>query len=220
MTLLGVGVICLLVVAIAAGAALGVSRRASEPADPPLAAVQPQVEAETVASIAGVGPAAAVEPPAAQSSPVKAPVARTQRKTPAKAPVARALPAEMPTVEAAALMEEPASGFVEASVASAPAADSASSALVLEPGVVTITGCLERNNDGFRLKDTAGVDAPKSRSWRSGFLTRRSVSIDVVDLADRQQLPTYVGQRVSVTGLLLDREMDVRSLQRVAEDCD
>ena len=31
---------------------------------------------------------------------------------------------------------------------------------------VVIEGCLEHNGVGFRLKNTTGEDAPKSRSWR------------------------------------------------------
>ena len=39
---------------------------------------------------------------------------------------------------------------------------------------VTVTGCLERTDEGFRMKDTSGADAPKSRSWKSGFLKKGS----------------------------------------------
>lgn len=84
---------------------------------------------------------------------------------------------------------------------------------------VTITGCLERNDETFRLKDTAGASAPKARSWKSGFLKKGSAPIAVIDAGNRVKLPTHVGQRVSVTGTLVDREMQVRSLQRVAASC-
>lgn len=84
---------------------------------------------------------------------------------------------------------------------------------------VTITGCLEGAGDGFRLKDANGTDAPKARSWKSGFLKKSSPSIEVVDAANRLQLPTHVGQRVSVTGVLVDREMKARSLKRIATSC-
>ena len=85
---------------------------------------------------------------------------------------------------------------------------------------VTITGCLERADETtFRLKDTVGADAPKSRSWKSGFLKKGSASIEVVDAAHRLKLLDHVGQKVSVTGTLVDREMQVRSLQRVATSC-
>lgn len=84
---------------------------------------------------------------------------------------------------------------------------------------VTITGCLERADETFRLKDTAGADAPKSRSWKSGFLKKGLASIEIVDTAHKLKLPDHVGQRISVTGRLVDREMQVRSLQRVAASC-
>jgi hypothetical protein len=69
------------------------------------------------------------------------------------------------------------------------------------------------------LKDTSGVDAAKSRSWKSGFFKKSAASIEIVDGANRLQLPTHVGQRVSVTGLLVDREMQGRTLKRVAAAC-
>ena len=100
-------------------------------------------------------------------------------------------------------------------------AANATAAKTAAPGSapVTITGCLERTDETFRLKDTTGVDAPKSRSWKSGFLKKGSASIEVVDAANRLKLPGHVGQRVSVTGTLVDREMKIRSLQRVAASC-
>jgi len=83
----------------------------------------------------------------------------------------------------------------------------------------TITGCVERDDETFRLKDAAGTDVPRSRSWKSGFLKRRPAAIELVDAADRLTLPTYVGQRVAATGVLVDRELQVRSLRRIAFSC-
>ena len=40
------------------------------------------------------------------------------------------------------------------------------------PDAVVIEGCLEQNGEAFRLKNTTGEDAPKSRSWKSGFLKK------------------------------------------------
>ena len=108
---------------------------------------------------------------------------------------------------------------VDASAAPAPVADSTPIPPTAKSVPVTITGCLERDSDSFRLKDTTGEKAPKARSWKSGFLKKGSASIDVVDAANRVKLPTHVGQRVSVTGTLVDREMQVRSLQRVSTSC-
>jgi hypothetical protein len=83
----------------------------------------------------------------------------------------------------------------------------------------TLEGCLERSGDAFRLKDTSGADAPKSRSWKSGFLKKGPAAVDVVDPADSLGLANRVGTRVSVTGTLVDREMQARAIHRVASSC-
>jgi len=84
---------------------------------------------------------------------------------------------------------------------------------------VTIEGCLERADETFRLTDTAGTSAPTSRSWKSAFLKKRPAAIEVRDSVKRVNLASHVGQRVSVTGTLVDRQMRVGSLQRVSPSC-
>jgi hypothetical protein len=84
---------------------------------------------------------------------------------------------------------------------------------------VTIAGCLERGDDSFRLKDTSGADAPKSRSWKSGFFKKGSATIDLVESGNGPKLRDNVGKRVSVTGTLTDRTMRVQSVRRVAPTC-
>ena len=84
---------------------------------------------------------------------------------------------------------------------------------------VTVAGCLERADETFRLKNTEGADAPKARSWKSGFLKKSPASIELVDPANRLRLTNRVGQRVSVTGTLADGQLQVRSLRRVAGSC-
>jgi hypothetical protein len=84
---------------------------------------------------------------------------------------------------------------------------------------VTIEGCLERADDTFRLTDTAGTNAPTSRSWKSGFLKKRPAAIEVRDTVKRVNLASHVGQRVSVTGTLVDRQMRVGSLQPISLSC-
>jgi hypothetical protein len=85
--------------------------------------------------------------------------------------------------------------------------------------VAVITGCLERDDQTFRLKNTSGADAPRSRSWKTGFLKKGNASIAVIDGSNRFKLTNHVGERVSVTGTLVDREMQLRSLQRIAPSC-
>jgi hypothetical protein len=87
------------------------------------------------------------------------------------------------------------------------------------PISATINGCLERDGEDFRLKDTEGEKAPKARSWKSGFLKKGTPKIDVVDAGNRLKLKDHVGQRVTVSGMLSDREMQARSLKSVAPSC-
>ena len=80
---------------------------------------------------------------------------------------------------------------------------------------VTITGCLVSDGERFRLNDTSGSEAPKSRNWKTGFLRKRPASIAVVD-AGEVALRPHLGQRVALTGTLEDRDLRVHSLTRVA----
>jgi hypothetical protein len=85
---------------------------------------------------------------------------------------------------------------------------------------VTITGCLEISVDQaeFRLTDTEGVDAPRSRSWRTGFLKKGSAPVALVEPPDRRALQTNVGRRVAATGLLTSHDLKVSAL-RVVGPC-
>jgi hypothetical protein len=95
------------------------------------------------------------------------------------------------------------------------------SPVAVGPGSVTVTGCLETsgNDNRFRLTDTEGLDAPKSRSWRTGFLKKQSTSVALVEPPDPHALQTQVGQRVAATGLLTNRELRVTSLRVIASRC-
>jgi hypothetical protein len=69
------------------------------------------------------------------------------------------------------------------------------------------------------LKDTDGADAPKSRSWKSGFLKRSRATVRLDDSSSAARLADHVGRRVSVTGPVVDRQMRVQSVRRVAASC-
>jgi hypothetical protein len=99
----------------------------------------------------------------------------------------------------------------------APAASAAPKTASELPDAVMIEGCLEQTGQSFRLKDTSGEGAPKSRSWKSGFLKKGTRPVDVVDWNNR--LKDHVGERVTVSGMFVDGEMRVRSLRRVAASC-
>jgi hypothetical protein len=116
-----------------------------------------------------------------------------------------------------------ATAVVATSAAPEMAADKETSALkapVAESTSATIAGCLERDGDSFVMKSVEGADAPKARSWKSGFLKKGTPRIEVMDVSNRLKLSDHVGERVSISGMLADREIQARSLRRVASSCE
>jgi hypothetical protein len=104
-------------------------------------------------------------------------------------------------------------------IATTPIPESVTAGTVIPP--VTITGCLEisANEDAFRLINAEGVDAPKARSWRTGFLKKRSAPVVLIEPPDPQALQMQVGKRVAATGTLTSRELKVSSLHVVSPSC-
>jgi hypothetical protein len=142
---------------------------------------------------------------AAHQAVLPAPAPRAVKAVATKANTTAPAPAQSPVKKNA-----PANAHANASANASAAALTA----------VTITGCLEQNHDSFRLKDTSGTDAPKSRSWKTGFMTKHAKTITVVDSGNRLKLGSHVGERVSVTGVMGDKDMQGRSLKSVASSCD
>jgi hypothetical protein len=104
----------------------------------------------------------------------------------------------------------------------AAAASAATTILASAQPPVTITGCLEMTTDGreFRLTDTEGDNAPKSRGWRSGFLKKRPSAVELLSPPDPLALRKYVGHRVAATGMLDDRALSMRSFAPAGAACD
>jgi hypothetical protein len=137
-----------------------------------------------------------------------------------KTVAAKVSPAPVPSKEKVHAAEAlTGNGPAVPSAANAPAAEPTAMADVQPSATVTITGCVELDEETFWLKDTAGADVPTSRSWRSGFLKKRSSPIELVDANHTLKLRNYVGQRVAATGMIVNREMRARSLQRVVAPC-
>ena len=207
----GIGVACVVTVGI-----LIAARELSPSADMPATVVQPRhvaVEAQPE-NVAAADIQSHIEAAVEAEPKNAAPVEATAKKV-------RVAQAPAPTTEAS---EAPVADAVPAETlmayATASSAPTVEPAVVQDPAEVTIAGCLEHDNDKFRLKNTTGVDAPKSRSWKAGYLKKRSASLEVVDTANNLRLPNHVGQRVSVTGVLVDREMQVYSVRSIAPSCD
>lgn len=84
---------------------------------------------------------------------------------------------------------------------------------------VSVTGCLERDDAAYRLTETTGKQAPKSRSWKTGFITRRNSDLSVVDASRKLKLKDHVGHRVTMTGSVRDGEMRANSMRHLAASC-
>ena len=84
---------------------------------------------------------------------------------------------------------------------------------------VTIIGCLERGAGNYLLKNVTGGSVSSSRSWTSGFLKKRAPQFELVDTTNTLKLPAHVGKRVAATGVLVDRELQARSLRPVSGSC-
>jgi hypothetical protein len=202
--------------------AIALSRRPSPLEAAPLpqtpdAAAVPQAAALAFAATtapAGVAPGAA-------SRPVSAPAAKAAVPNPEKIRIAEA---PSPTAAVAAIDEalgkedSPNTLVRPESIVAEPSSVSVDP---VAPEGVTVTGCLESSGSNqFRLTDTQGIDTPRSRSWRSGFLKKRSTSVNLVAPPDLYTLQTQVGHRIAATGQLSDRELRVTSVQTTGARCD
>jgi hypothetical protein len=84
---------------------------------------------------------------------------------------------------------------------------------------ITVSGCLERDDAAFRLTDTGGPQAPRERSWKTGFIRKRNSDLEVVDAPKKLKLKDHVGHRVSLTGTVADGAMRAASLRHLAASC-
>ncbi len=103
----------------------------------------------------------------------------------------------------------------------APLALASTSTTVGGAAPVTITGCLEMSvdHDEYRLTDTDGAAAPKSRSWKTGFLKKRSAPVALIAPPDVMALQTHVGHRVSATGVLISHDLKLSTFRVVGPAC-
>jgi hypothetical protein len=149
----------------------------------------------------------------------KARAARPDKARVAESTTSRTMLASMPAADVT--VNEETATKMPGSDAIAPAVPAASLTSIGGSAPVTITGCLEMSveQDAFRLTDTEGTNAPKSRSWRTGFLKKRSTPVALVEPPDWRALQTHVGRRVAATGLLTSHDLKVSALRFVGASC-
>jgi hypothetical protein len=85
---------------------------------------------------------------------------------------------------------------------------------------VTLTGCLHANGSRFLLTDLQGVNVPKSRSWKSGYLKKSSKRYEVVSASSGMKLKDHVGHQVTVTGTAAGgTQLKARSIKHISGSC-
>ena len=85
----------------------------------------------------------------------------------------------------------------------------------------TMTGCLQADGGKYMLTKLEGADAPKSRSWKTGFIKKTAAKdVEVVGASSSLKLKDQVGRKVTVSGT---RDGDVRfkaqSIKQIAKSC-
>ena len=163
---------------------------------------------------------AATVSPDTKAAPEKPKPSRDARlTTTAASPSATVATVPVAPPTAASAPDTPVAKPVTAEANAATPALEASRSAGAQPSV-TITGCLETDGERFRLTETDGTDAPKSRGWRSGFLKKKPAPVELVAFSDPAALRKYVGHRVVATGPLESRSLQVRSFQPSGAMCD
>jgi len=196
------------VILIAAGVPSGIER-IDKPASAPT--TQPHAESEGTASGSERTIAAASEPAATRNT------STTDRSTRTSPAVERIKP---PAAGAATTPSRPRTDDRPTASRSKPATPESITTDAENAEVVTITGCLNIDQQTFRLEDVSGSEVPKSRSWRFGFFKKKRAStIDLIDAGTSLRLQDHVGERVAATGTLEDGKLRARSLRPVSRSC-
>ena len=138
-----------------------------------------------------------------------------QSKTPAKAP-AKAAPAKPAPAKAAPAKAAPAKATAAKAAPAKVAAAPVVAVVPVDPNTVTMIGCLESDGSNYRLADVQGNLAPKGRSWKTGFVTKKTKNIDLVGVPASLKLQDHVGRKVSVSGLRDDEtHLKARSIRQL-----
>ena len=86
---------------------------------------------------------------------------------------------------------------------------------------ITLSGCLEAEGRSFKLTDVKGPQAPKGRSWKTGFIKKTAKgNVEVVSASSNVKLMDHVGHQVTVVGMQAgDDQIRATSVKRMAASC-
>ena len=86
---------------------------------------------------------------------------------------------------------------------------------------VTVSGCLETEGRAFKLTEVKGPQAPKGRSWKTGFIKKTTKdNVEVVSASSSVKLIDHVGRQVTVVGMTAGgSQIRATSIKRTAAAC-
>jgi hypothetical protein len=106
------------------------------------------------------------------------------------------------------------------SVASPAAKAISKGSAVKQAEPVSYVGCLRSTDRGqqFVLENVAGRDVPRARSWKTAFITRKTVTIEVIGVRG-VKLREYVGHTVRVTGQRTGHRVHAEAVKSMTNSC-
>ena len=82
----------------------------------------------------------------------------------------------------------------------------------------TYVGCLREDDGRFVLTEIGGPDVPKSRNWKTMFVTKKAGKLEVTS-SGTLRLSRHVDQTVQITGKRNEKAFAARSLKVVGSTC-
>jgi hypothetical protein len=84
---------------------------------------------------------------------------------------------------------------------------------------VTYVGCLRTEDGGkkFVLTEVGGPNAPKSRNWKTAFITTKPGKLEIV--APGLKLQKDVGHTVQLTGRRFDKHFRAHAIKVIGTTC-
>jgi hypothetical protein len=85
---------------------------------------------------------------------------------------------------------------------------------------VTMNGCLREDGGKFVLTGLKGDQAPKGRSWKTGYIVKAKKDVVVTPASGGVKLKDHVGRQVTIAGVTNGgTKVTARSIRRVAASC-
>jgi hypothetical protein len=83
----------------------------------------------------------------------------------------------------------------------------------------SLTGCLQTDGDHYKLTNLPEGQAPKSRNWKTGYVTKSTKDVEVTG-ASNLKLKDHIGHKVTITGTRDgDTHVKATGVKMVAKSC-